>query len=82
MTAPRHMQVSEETRRELLLIVAAAREGRTLIKGFGIFFVSTRRARQVRNPQTKELMRIPATRELRFRMSKDVRERLNPRRKR
>jgi DNA-binding protein HU-beta len=38
--------------------------------GFGTFTATTRTARNVRNPVTKQLMRLPETRSVRFRPSK------------
>lgn len=45
---------------------------RVLIPGFGIFVKKTRRARRVRNPQTRELMILPPAVSVGFRCSKAI----------
>lgn len=53
------------------------------IPGFGAFRIATRRARSIVDPQDKtKRIQLPATRELRFRAAKHVRQLLNPKRKR
>lgn len=49
---------------------------RVRIHRFGTFLVGTRKARQIRNPATGELMRLPLTREVRFRPAKALRLRV------
>lgn len=44
--------------------------GRFAIPGVGVFTVRTRKARTIRNPVTKELMRLPETKTVHFRPSK------------
>lgn len=58
--------------RRLLKSLAAAvlKDGRVAIPGFGVFKCRSRKARQVRNPQTHELMQLPETVEIRFRKAK------------
>lgn len=51
----------------LALRKALATAQRVTLPGVGIFWVTERPARNVRNPETRELMRLPATREVRFR---------------
>ncbi len=56
------------------LFLKAAREveieGRFEIHGVGVFLVRTRKARTIRNPVTKALMQLPATRTVGFRPTK------------
>jgi DNA-binding protein HU-beta len=47
------------------------------LTGLGIFDVVTREARPGRNPQTGESINIPASKALRFRAGKAVKDRLN-----
>lgn len=47
-----------------------ARDEKVRIPHFGTFSVRTRKRRTVRNPQTKELMQLPATKVLHFRPAK------------
>ena len=47
------------------------------IPGFGSFSVSGRAEKQGRNPQTGEIMRIPASRAVRFKAGKALKEALN-----
>lgn len=52
------------------------REGRFALAGFGSFVVSERKAREGRNPQTGEPIHIPASRTVRFRAGKALKESL------
>lgn len=45
---------------------------RVSIPGFGVFYKRTRKSRRIANPQTKELMQLPATVSIGFRTSKQV----------
>lgn len=45
-------------------------EGRYCLPGVGTFIATTRKARTIRNPVTKELMQLPMTRGVLFRPSK------------
>ena len=45
--------------------------------GFGAFNLSTRQARNGRNPQTKEEMKIPASTVVRFKAGKNLKEAVN-----
>ena len=49
--------------------------------GFGTFSVSQRKARRGRNPQTNELMKIPATKGVRFASGKKLKEAVNKRKR-
>ena len=56
---------------------ALVKGDRVNLIGFGAFEVTKREARQGRNPQTGETMAIPASRGLRFRAGKTLREAVN-----
>ena len=53
------------------------RGDRCSIPGLGSFSVSERKAREGRNPRTKEKISIPASKNVRFKAGKDLRELLN-----
>ena len=48
------------------------------IAGFGIFSVKDRAARQARNPRTGELVQVAATKVVKFRPSKTLKETVKP----
>lgn len=50
---------------------------RCAIPGLGSFSVSERKAREGRNPRTKETITIPASKNVRFKAGKDLRDVLN-----
>ena len=50
---------------------------RCSIPGLGSFAVSSRKAREGRNPRTKEKIAIPASKNVRFKAGKDLRDLLN-----
>jgi DNA-binding protein HU-beta len=50
---------------------------RCSIPGLGSFNVSHRKAREGRNPRTKEKIQIPASKNVRFKAGKDLRDALN-----
>ena len=50
---------------------------RCAIPGLGSFSVSHRKAREGRNPRTKETITIPASKNVRFKAGKDLRDLLN-----
>jgi DNA-binding protein HU-beta len=56
---------------------ACEREDRCAIPGLGIFHVSARKAREGRNPRTKETITIPASKTVRFKAGRDLRDLLN-----
>jgi DNA-binding protein HU-beta len=59
-------------------IIDGARAGEEVrVTGLGIFDVVTREARPGRNPQTGESITIAASKALRFRAGKAVKEQLN-----
>ena len=62
---------------------ACQRGERCAIPGLGSFMVSQRKAREGRNPRTKETITIPASKNVRFKAGKDLRDVLNvaPKRK-
>ena len=51
--------------------------GRCAIPGLGSFSVTERKAREGRNPRTKETITIPASKNVRFKAGKDLRDLLN-----
>ncbi|HUF17151.1 MAG TPA: HU family DNA-binding protein [Thermoanaerobaculia bacterium] len=54
---------------------------RCAIPGLGSFSVSQRKAREGRNPRTKEKITIPASKSVRFKAGKDLKESLNAKRR-
>ena len=50
---------------------------RCAIPGLGSFHVTQRKAREGRNPRTKEKINIPASKNVRFKAGKDLRDVLN-----
>jgi DNA-binding protein HU-beta len=50
---------------------------RCVIPGLGSFAVSHRKAREGRNPRTKETINIPASKNVRFKAGKDLRDLMN-----
>ncbi len=52
------------------------KEGRLALAGFGSFIVSERKERQGRNPQTGDIMTIKASKTVRFRAGKALKESL------
>jgi len=48
------------------------------IAGFGIWSVKDRAARQARNPRTGELVQVAATKVVKFRPSKNLKEAVKP----
>ena len=52
------------------------KDGRLALAGFGSFIVSERKERQGRNPQTGETMTIKASKTVRFRAGKALKESL------
>jgi DNA-binding protein HU-beta len=50
---------------------------RCAIPGLGSFHVTQRKAREGRNPRTKEPINIPASKNVRFKAGKDLRDLLN-----
>lgn len=53
-------------------------EGRSELRGLGTFAAFTRPARETIHPVTGEVVHIPARRGVRYRSSKELKERLNP----
>jgi len=52
------------------------KEGRLALAGFGSFVVSKRKARKGRNPQTGETIKIKASKVVRFKAGKALKEKL------
>lgn len=53
---------------------------RCAVPGLGSFNVTQRKAREGRNPRTNERITIPASKTVRFKAGKDLREAVNTRR--
>jgi DNA-binding protein HU-beta len=53
---------------------------RCAVPGLGSFSVSQRKAREGRNPRTNEKINIPASKNVRFKAGKDLREAVNTKR--
>jgi DNA-binding protein HU-beta len=53
---------------------------RCAVPGLGSFNVTQRKAREGRNPRTNERITIPASKNVRFKAGKDLREAVNTRR--
>ena len=51
--------------------------GKVQLVGFGTFEVSERAAREGRNPQTKETIKIPASKAPRFKAGKALKDMVN-----
>lgn len=58
-----------------------SRGERCTVPGLGTFAVTHRKAREGRNPRTKETITIPASMNVRFKAGKDLRDTLNAKRK-
>lgn len=56
---------------------SCGRGERCTIPGLGSFNVTQRKAREGRNPRTKEKIHIPASKNVRFKAGKDLREAVN-----
>lgn len=56
---------------------SCTRRERCNVPGLGSFAISERKAREGRNPRTKETIRIPASRNVRFKAGKDLRDAVN-----
>ena len=67
---------AEKTINALIRIVSDAlkKEGRLAMAGFGTFVVAERKAREGRNPQTGKPIKIPATRVVKFKPGKQLKE--------
>ncbi len=55
---------------------ALARGDKVTLVGFGTFYVAERKARKGRNPQTKEIIEIPAARVPKFKPGKYLKEKV------
>ena len=56
---------------------ALKRGDRVELRGFGIFFTNTQKARISRNPKTGEKVNTPEKKTIHFKMSKDLFKKLN-----
>ncbi|MDR2076764.1 MAG: HU family DNA-binding protein [Desulfovibrio sp.] len=50
------------------------KEGRLTLTGFGTFAVESRKERKGRNPRTGEVIKIPATKVVKFRVGKTLKD--------
>ena len=53
------------------------RGGRVELRGFGVFYTNTQKARISRNPKTGEKINTPEKKTINFKMSKDLFKKLN-----
>lgn len=66
-------QVEEVLERLAIVVRAEAKAGRPVrLPGFGTFVLGVRKGRIIRNPQTKQLQHIPATKTVLFRAARDT----------
>lgn len=67
---------AEKAINSLIRIVTQAlkKDGRLALAGFGTFAVAQRKAREGRNPQTGKPIKIPATRVVKFKPGKQLKE--------
>lgn len=56
---------------------SCTRGERCAIPGLGSFSISSRKAREGRNPRTNEKIKIPASKNVRFKAGKDLRDSVN-----
>jgi integration host factor subunit beta len=59
------------------VIETLVQEGRLELRGFGVFQVKRRKARQGRNPRTGEAVSVPERLIITFKVGREVQERLN-----
>ena len=67
---------AEKAINSLIRIVSAAlkSQGRLALAGFGTFMVTQRKAREGRNPQTGSPIKIPATKVVKFKPGKQLKD--------
>ena len=70
-------QVDTVLRHFTRVVPEAAKSGRVPLPGLGTFVLGTRKGRIVRNPVTKELQHLPASRTLSFRAARVAKERVS-----
>jgi DNA-binding protein HU-beta len=61
----------------LPLSEALANGEEVMLRGFGSFKISERKARQGRNPRTGETINLPATKAIHFKPSKELKDKMN-----
>ena len=59
------------------IIESLANNDRVELRGFGIFYTNTQKARISRNPKTGEKVNTPEKKTIHFKMSKDLFKKLN-----
>lgn len=71
-------KATAETLSEAFALIAyqVHTHGRFSWPGFGTWTLRQRKARQIRNPQTNQLMQLPATKTIGFRPAAEVKARL------
>ncbi len=71
------LQTREVVERVLKVIVdTVIQEGRVELRNFGVFEVKTRKQRQIRNPNSGEMMEMPAKDVVVFKPGKELEERI------
>lgn len=66
-------QTAEVLERLAIVVRAEAKAGRPVrLPGFGVFVLGVRKGRIIRNPMTKQLQHIAATKTVQFRASKQT----------
>jgi DNA-binding protein HU-beta len=67
---------AEKTVNALIRVVSKTlkSQGRLALAGFGTFMVADRKAREGRNPQTGKPIKIPATRVVKFKPGKQLKD--------
>ncbi len=72
-------QAGQAVERVLATISDALKAGEKVsLQGLGIFEISDRAARQGRNPATGETIQIPASKSVKFRPTKSLKEAISP----
>jgi len=59
------------------IIAGLAKDNRLEFRDFGVFEVKERAAREAQNPKTMEPVHVPASRTVKFKMGRIMRERMN-----
>ena len=69
-------KAADKTMRQALRLIgkALAKDGRFEWRGFGVWWVGTRAARKILNPQTGKTIRLPKMLEVRFRAARSLKE--------
>jgi integration host factor subunit beta len=74
----RYIQIQKAVSGIFKEIIHSVNKGnRVELRGFGVFFVSSRKPRLGRNPKTGEAVAIPAKKKPSFRAGRNLREKMN-----